>query len=137
MDFYIPEIPAQATFAWALTAVVVGWWRGGSDGRTVAAIVLVQTLNGWLFSIHVLYGFATDTITLAICLALVLRGRNYWTIWAAASPVLSLATDVVQVAMGYKSWGYYSAQLTWFYVLAGALLIGSLLSPRHHAARGP
>jgi hypothetical protein len=71
-----------------------------------------------------------------VCLACVLRSQRCWTVWAAASAVLSLATDILDVVAGLGFWTYASAQRAWCFVLAG-LLIASLVTapPRPRSGR--
>jgi len=55
----------------------------------------------------------------------VLRGRRYWTIWATASALLMLVTDVLSITADLTSWSYGSAKLTWSYAMTGSLLVGA------------
>lgn len=143
MDMHIAEIPNWVTWTLALAAAAAGFWRGGNDGRVVAVLVLGQLWLGWvvrpLLSIETghLIGAFVDAATLAACLVLVLRGRNYWTVWAAASATLSIATLGLRSVADLSIWAYFSAQLTWYYVLAGSLLVGSLTRRRPAPGSNP
>lgn len=131
MDFYIDKIPYPVITAFGLIAAAAGFWRGGRDGTVVAVVVLVQIALAWSIDgfFPVLLAVALDAVTLAICFALVLTGRNHWTIVAAATQVLSVATQSLRFTIGLTTWGYYSAQTAWFLVLIASLLVGSVLTP--------
>jgi hypothetical protein len=134
VDLHIGEIPYWLVTTFAVSGAVVGVWRGGRDGAVVGAVVLCQAALGWTFEWPPLRGTPVDIVTLLVCLALVLRGRNYWTVWAAASALLSVLTQLFWVVPGISLWAFYSAQQAWYLVLIGAVMLGSLLSPR--AGRG-
>lgn len=139
MQPYIPEIPFSLITAFALVSAAVAAWRGGPDAMLVAGVFLVQVALPWLPGQLPIWVLVTeDVVTLAICLGLVLVGRHAWTIFAAASQVLSLATQALHATIGLSAWSYYSAQITWLLVLIGSVLVGSLLSPRSaKTTRGP
>lgn len=128
MDFYIAEIPYQAVVVFGVVSAAFGLWRGGRDGSIVGLVILGQFAVSqatpgpnpyWV-------GATEDLVTLAICLVLVLTGRNYWTIVAAATQLLSLTTQALRVTTALTEWGYYSAQRTWFLLLIASVLVGSL-----------
>jgi len=143
LDIYIARIPTVAIYAAGLTAVAIGWWRLGRDGRVVASIALFQMVRARLdmpgvepIVTSTAWGVTEGAVTLAINLWLVLRGRNYWTVWPAAVAVLSLMTDLLRIAPGLTDWSFYSAQIAWFLVLCASLLVAALLpssraSPHH------
>lgn len=137
MDFYIAEIPWQATLTLTVVAVLVAAWRGGVEERVGGAIIGLQGINEYVEVLAWSLGPPTDLMTLAGILPLVLLGRRYWTIWALASVILSLVTDVLNSAMELDRWAYLSAQLTWYWVLAGSLLVGGLTRRRATAPSGP
>lgn len=137
MDFYIAEIPWEATLTLTVVAVLVAAWRGGVEERVGGAIIGLQGINEYVEVLAWSLGPPTDLMTLAGILPLVLLGRRYWTIWALASVILSLVTDVLNSAMELDRWAYLSAQLTWYWVLAGSLLVGGLTRRRATAPSGP
>jgi hypothetical protein len=130
VDLHIGEIPYGLVTAFALTGAAIGLWRGGRDGAVVAVVILAQAALGWAFDWPPLRGTLVDVATLAVCLTLVLRGRSYWTIWAAASGLLSVLTQLFWIVPGISLWAFYSAQQAWYLVLIGTLIVGSLLAPR-------
>lgn len=130
----IDRIPLWFTWTWTLAAIAAGRWRGGFAGRVVAAILAIQLARGTFWDIPFAQTVAADLLTLAVCLALVLRGCRWWTVWAAASALLSVCTDVLRIAIpGLTPWAFYSAQVAWFHVLGAALLGGALTQPPRHA----
>ena len=130
MDIHIGEIPWWLVMLCAAAAGAAGLWRGGRAGAAVGLALSMQFVIDWVTpGVNPSWLAVTeDLVTLAICLALVLTGRNYWTVWAAATQVLSVVTQVLKVVPGLTGWSYYSAQRAWFIVLIASLLLGSLLS---------
>lgn len=143
MDIYIPQIPTPAVEVLAFAAVAAGFWRGGRDGKLFAGLVLYQLVRVYAgraspavyaffhsAPVHLLEGAAM----LVFCLAVVLRARAYWTVWATAAVALGSLTDLLRIAIGLSAWPYLSAQIAWFLVLCASVLVGSLLGPRHAGA---
>jgi len=126
MDFYIAPIPKELNFVLGLIVITVAVWRGGLGERAGAAVFSLQVINEDVAALRWSIGWPIDVITFAAFLALVLLGRRYWTIWALASVVLSLVTDVLDAIMALDRWAYLSAQLVWYYVLSGSLFFGAL-----------
>ena len=62
--------------------------------------------------------------------------RRYWTIFAAATQVLSLATQVLRLTGVVTMWAYYSAQATWFLLLLASLACSAAPSPSRTARSG-
>jgi hypothetical protein len=130
MQVYIGRIPDVVFPILIAVAAATAFWRGGRDGAVVSISLIVQEavvlgIEGptppWL-------AFSVDLATLAICLALVLTGRNHWTIVAAASQLLTIATYGLNRIVELTPWSYYSAQRAWTLLLIASLLVGSLLS---------
>lgn len=132
--FYIPPVPNWIFAAIAIPPALWALWRGGAAERAVALILLFDLANNSVAALAWTRGAVLDTVALAVCLACVLLGRSYWTVWAAASAMLALATDVLAVVPGLSFWTYASAQRAWFVVLVGSLIAG-LVAGR--AAPGP
>lgn len=137
MDLYIAEVPFWLVNVFGVGSAAVGIWRGGRVGSVLGLVILVQLaiaeatpgLNPYWLAV------AEDVLALAICLALALTGRNYWTLFATATQVLSVMTQVLRGAVDLPEWGYYSALRTWFLLFVASLLIGSLLPrPKGRAA---
>ena len=137
MQVYIGRIPDEVFLVLIFAAVAAGLWRGGRDGTVMAFVLLVHFGLAWGIEGMMPRWLAVteDLATLAVCLALVLSGRSYWTIAAAASQVLTATTHVLWFTIGLTPWAYYSAQRAWFLTLIGAVAIGSLLTPA--APSGP
>lgn len=136
MDIYIGRIPIEAMWMWTLAAVAAGVWRGGTAGRIISAILIGQLFRSTFWDVSFFETLIVDTLTLAICLALVLYGRSYWTIWAAASAFLSVVTNGLRIAIpDLTPWSYYSAQVALFLALGGIVFVGPLLSPGQRPAR--
>jgi len=138
VDVYVIELPFWAVTVYASVAAAAGISRGGRDGVVVALIVLVQLAIAWALpgvNPHWL-ALTLDLVGLVILLALVLTGRNYWTIVAAATAVLAVTTHGLRVTVDLTEWGYYSAQRAWALLLDTALLVGSLLQRRSGRAGG-
>lgn len=131
---HLEEIPYPVITAVGVAGAGLGLWRGGPDGRIVASIILFELLMGWLFENNQALSIAQDLAGTTITLTLVLRGRNYWTIWAAATQVLSVATQGLRLIPTISPWSYYSAQITWFLVLIATVAVGALLPRRRPAA---
>jgi hypothetical protein len=116
--------------ALAVTGIVVGWWRGGLDGKVCAAVLTVALIEGRLHDIPAIDGLPENTAHLVIFLIVALRSRNYWTIWMAAVALLSVLTDLLDRFVGLTAWSYHSAQVAWAWAAYGILIAGPLLSPR-------
>src|SRR5687768_7155611 len=103
MDFYIPRIPFWLIELYALAGAAVGIWRGGRDARIFVALVVYQVVRGNLLQIPAVYAawrsplffYPEGAAMVALGLVAVLRGRAYWTIWAAACLVLGFLTDML------------------------------------------
>jgi hypothetical protein len=135
MGVHLGEIPHQVFGLLIGASVGVGFWRGGREGAVLGLTVLAQLALAWgLFGLGISRPVwsspAVDLATLAICVVIVLRSRNYWTVWAAASPLLALATLVLQAAVDFTPWAYLSAQRAWTLLFVAAVIAGPLLSPR-------
>jgi hypothetical protein len=83
-------------------------------------------VNGFIPPLRWTLGWPTDVVTLAVCVALVLRSGRYWTIWAASSALLMLITDGLRIAADLTPWSYASAKLAWSYAMTVSLLIGAV-----------
>jgi hypothetical protein len=135
MDVHFDKVPSEFTLVVGLLVVATAVWRGGLEERAGAAAVAFQALNEHIAALRWSIGTPADLVALAVFLPLVLFGRRAWTIWALASVVLSLVTNLLDAATPLSRWSYLSAQLTWYYVLLGALLYGALTGRR--PARAP
>jgi hypothetical protein len=122
--FHIPAIPNWVLPAIALPVVLAAFWRGGAAERAVALILLLDMANDRIEALAWTKGAVLDLMALPVCLACVLLSRRYWTVWAAASALLSVATDLLYVFPGLSFWTYASAQRAWFFVLVGSLVAG-------------
>jgi hypothetical protein len=132
MHPYIKEIPYWVVGALTVASAIVGVWRGGRDGAVLGlmalaqfaiALILIDPLPLWL-------QVGEDVVGVLLAIALVLTGRNAWTIVAAATQVLAMATQALRFTVGLTIWEYYSAQQVWFLLLVLSVLVGSLASPR-------
>jgi hypothetical protein len=130
VDLHISEIPFWLVTTFALSGAGLGLLRGGRDGAVAAVVVLAQSALGWMFDWPPLRGIPVDVATLAVCLTLVLRGRAYWTVWAAGSALLSVLTQLLWIFPGISLWAFYSAQQAWYLVLIGAVGVGALTRRR-------
>ena len=126
MDIHIEEIPFELVCLYAIAAAAVGFWRGGAERAIIGGVLLGQVALGLGYDVGPDQSVVLDVVTLTICMMVALRGRGYWTLWAAASPLLSMVTHALRVGPGLTIWSYYSAQQAWFIELATALLLGSL-----------
>lgn len=135
MDLYIARFPPELMIAACAVTVAAAAWRGGPDERIGAAVVAFQAVNEYVPWLWWSIGPPADMIALAVCLPLALRSRRYWTLWALATVVLSLVTNALDTVMHLTRWSYYSAQITWYYALAGTVLFGALTRPK--APSGP
>jgi len=126
---YIEPIPRWIVLGSLTAAMLVANLRGGLDARIVAAVVTGYVVIDFADIYEPLGGLAATATGFAICLAVALRSRRYWTIWAAASQLLTVTTDVLRFAAPLGDWAYYSAQVTWAFVLVCALVFGSLTDP--------
>jgi hypothetical protein len=137
MDVHIPVIPAQVLWAYGFGATAIGWWRGGCDAKVVGALVVAQIVSAWatpgIPPPAVLVW--VDGASLTVCLAVVLRSRRYWTIWATAAAFLSTGNHIFGAAWPHMVWAYRTASILWFLALATALLVGSLLTWRRRDVR--
>jgi hypothetical protein len=133
MNIHIDEIPFSLVCLYAIAAAAIGFWRGGAERAVIGAVLLGQVALGLGYTIAPGPGLVEDTATLIICLAVALRGRGYWTLWAAASPALSIVTQALRIGPGLSDWSFYSAQQAWFLELATALLVGALWPSRQPA----
>jgi hypothetical protein len=87
---------------------------------------------------HFLPTTASDAVEFLACLACIVSGGGYWTIWAAAALLLSLATDALMLAQpDIGAWAYVSAEWVWFYIATIALLWGALTRGRRGPAPAP
>lgn len=132
MQLYIQEIPDPFTYSFYGLSVVLAAWRGRVEERVLAGFIAWQGINdlpGFEWS----HAWPTDLATFAACIGLVLYGRRYWTIWAAAAGLLALVTDILRITPGLGSWSYHSAKLVWSYVMTAAVIYGAWTAP--HAAR--
>lgn len=137
MHIHIDEIPFTLICLYVVVAASVAFWRGGAERAVIGAVLLGQVALALGFDISPTPSVLVDAATLAICMIVVLRGRGYWTIWAAASPLLSMVTHVLRAGPGLSAWSYYSAQQAWFLELTTALLIGALPWPQRQALPAP
>ena len=119
-------MPDEVTYSLYAAAVGAAVLRGGWAERTLAALIAWQAVNGFIPPLRWTLGWPTDLVTFAVCVALVLRSRRYWTIWAAASALLMLVTDLLRVAADLTPWSYGSAKLAWSYAMTASLLIGAV-----------
>lgn len=136
MGLYIDAIPEWVHASAAVVVVGAALWRGGREERLGALVVAFQFINGHVSALRWTIGAPTDLASLAVFLWLVLRRARYWTVWAAASAVLSLATHALHAVLDMGLWAYLSAEVAWSYVLVGAVLIGSLQRRRPEAGAG-
>lgn len=72
-------------------------------------------------------------IGFAVCLGCALKTQRLWTIWAAASTLLQLITDVLWALHVVTEWAYYSAEIVWFFVLLTAVNYGAVTRPTPQA----
>jgi hypothetical protein len=136
VGFYIDKVPEWVHAAAGVAVVVTALWRGGREERVGALVIAFQFSNENVAALRWTIGLPTDVASLAVFLWLVLRGARYWTVWAAASVVLSLATHALHAVLDMGLWAYLSAQVAWSYVLMGALLVGSLQRRRSATGKG-
>jgi hypothetical protein len=133
--FHIPAIPNWVVVFIALPPALVALWRGGAAERAVALILLFDIANNRIDALAWTRGAVLDAVALPVCLACVLLSRRYWTVWAAASALLSVATDILDVVAGLSFWTYASAQRAWYLVLVGSLTVGLVMDPGLSARR--
>jgi hypothetical protein len=133
MDVYIPQLPLWITLSVLAAAIAAALWRGGLEERVTAAVVAWPMVNNFVPGLRWSEGLPTDIVSLAICLALALRSRRYWTVWSAAANVLAVLTHLLDQIVELTTWAYQSALITWAYVMAVSLLVGALTRRRGEA----
>jgi hypothetical protein len=127
LDFYIPRLDPRVLWTLSLIAAFVGVWRGGWEGRVLGVMLAALTTMAVLFDLKsVVTNLLLDSAALAVCLAVTLRSRSYWTVWVTAAQVLMVVTGLLAIALGLDQWAHLSAQVAWSYVFSTALLVGSL-----------
>jgi hypothetical protein len=127
---HIGNIPREVDVGYPFAVAAVAFWRGGRCERAMAAWQAVLTFTGafdlWR-AMHGLHGFPGDLICLAACLTCVLHGRGYWAIWACATTVLSIVTDLIYFTVpGIGLWAFMSAEWVYSYALTTAILWGAI-----------
>lgn len=131
MDFHIPRQDPNVMYTFQLVAAFVGAWRGGWEGKVVGGVLVVQVVLAILFDLwSPVVGLLLDAPILAIFLYVVLRSRRYWTVWAAATMVLYVVTDILAILFDLKPWAWISAQIAFCYILVASLLVGTLAAPQ-------
>jgi hypothetical protein len=123
---YIEPIPRWIVLGALTAAIVTANLRGGLHARIVAAVLTGYVILDFAHIYDPLSGLPATATGFAICLAVTLKARRYWTVWAAASQLLTVATDILRPLAPLGDWAYYSAQLAWGFVLVAALVFGSL-----------
>jgi hypothetical protein len=126
---YIEPIPRWIVLGAITAAILVANLRGGLHARIVAAVLTGYVVIDFAHIYDPLGGLPATATGFAVCLAVALRGRRYWTIWAAASQFLTMVTDILRLVAPLGDWAYYSAQIAWASVLVAVLMFGSLTDP--------
>lgn len=135
-------IPPLINLALTASATLVVIWRGGWRERTLALTMLLTILPYGVSVCALQFGRSPWQVPepflivvgvghLSLCLAFALRSDRYWTIWASALGVLSVATYVAKGLMPeFGAWAYASAQIVWCYLVLVVLLVAAWQSDR-------
>jgi hypothetical protein len=141
---HLATIPIWFNVAFVGGTALITLWRGGPDVRVMGALQLFLILNSYThLDGAISFGASprgvypshdhpvpidlVDVVEFAVCLALALRSRSYWTIWASSILLLTMLTDVLQLTLPtIGNWAYASVGLVWTYALSTILLWGAL-----------
>lgn len=78
--------------------------------------------------------FALDVCMCAALLAIVVKSRRTWVMWAAACAVLLVLTHVCEMlSADFKQWAYLSVSYVWSLGLVAALAAGMAIEGRKPA----
>jgi hypothetical protein len=130
---------------WVWDAVVLlvcaaAAWRGGRDERVAAAALLVGVvLSKAVYAHHaqqVEWGvLAVDSALLATLVWIALISDRFWPIAAAAFQFLAVIVHLARVAdPSLGGWAYFSAEILFGYLLAGAIAVGTFNARRKNSA---
>lgn len=133
---------AQVTTA--ITAGVTGWavLRGRAAERVAATAIALDWAGSILFQDHRLghHGqpatFALDLAMTGVLLAIVLKSRRTWVLWAAACSVLLVLTHItLMIDTSFAQWTFLTASYVWSLGVVAALAGGMGLE--REARRAP
>jgi hypothetical protein len=122
----IHNIPAEVTVTVAIAAIAAAMLRGDTPLRAVALAILWQVVTVPTHVFRWGHPWPNDLMMLALTGICALRGAGYWSVWAAAASILSLATDGIRLVAPFDDWAFASANMVWFYVQMAAVIFGSL-----------
>jgi hypothetical protein len=134
---YIEPIPRWVVLGSATAVAIAANLYGRLPARIVASVVVFYVVVDFAHLHPALLDMPAVLVGFLTCLAVALRSRAYWTIWAAASQLLSLVTEMLRPLSAISEWAYFSAQITWLFVLLAALLFGTFADRHGPSARGP
>jgi hypothetical protein len=122
--------------AYTLVALFTAIVRGRREVRIVAVVALAEVL-ALLANVPpaIRAQPAVDVAALAVCLGCVATRPRYWAIWAAASVLLMLMTDLLTALVGASRWTLVWAQVAWSFTWFTAILAGALTDPDPAFAR--
>jgi hypothetical protein len=136
---HIEPIPRWVVLGSGTAVAIAATLVGRLPARIVASMVVIYLVVDFAHIHPPLIGVPVGTVGFLTCLGVALRSRGYWTVWAAASQLLTLVTELIRPLPEISEWAYFSAQVTWFFVLLAALLFGAFADRpgAPPAARGP
>lgn len=126
-DIALPPWIGVAVFTCVCGAAL---WKGGWQERLVAAGLVL----GWAITALVRDysytqpqwgGFAVTVVNLVLFMAVALRSRKSWPLWAAGFQLLAVITHgarIVDPTVG--AWAYITAGVIWTYCIMAALGVG-------------
>lgn len=124
---HIGEIPTWLSLGATAGVTVFALSRPDRELRIVAGLHLLMLINGFGNLVVAMRGLPIDLIQFTVCMAIALRSRRYWTLWASAGYLLSVVTAILYLTqLDMSPWAYASAELIWCYVATGAMLWGAL-----------
>ena len=125
---------AAPPWVWVLAVTFVcgaAVWKGGSDERIAGASVFVAWVatvaaasvqigkSGWGVGI-------VDTVLIGILVAIALRSKRLWTIFAAGFHLLAVVVHAARLVDSRAgAWAYATAGVIFGYLLLGALAMGT------------
>jgi hypothetical protein len=128
--------PRLVWIAYTLVTLSTAVIRGGREVRIVAMVALIEVL-ALLANVPpaIRAHPAVDLAALLVCLGCVVTRPRYWAIWAAASVLLQLLTNVLTTYIGASRWTEAWAQVAWNFVWCTAILAGAITDPDPAFAR--
>jgi hypothetical protein len=129
----------------AIVVLVLGYtlWRGGRDERVAAIALAIGVVLTKAVYVHqgqqTEWGLlAVDAVLLAVLVWIALVSSRYWPIFAAAFQFLAVVIHLARMAdPSLSGWAYISAEILFGYLLAGAIVVGTVNAARARSAQLP